>query len=651
MKTAFTPDIPSSASVPRASAPGAASWKWGILLFVLAILPFLPAINGEFTWDDDQWLVNNAAVHAWNGLGLIWNPFLQSLHFYPVTFTLLWLEHKIWALNPLGYHVSNMLTHAGGTVFLWLCLRRLKLKGAWLAALVWAVHPVQAESVSWVAEIKNTLSGFFYFAAFWAYLCFERIGDESENDEPAAPLRRRWGFYAAALICFVVALLAKTVVCTLPAALVLILWWQRRRLSLRMLLPIVPLLIVGLSIAAWSARQESADLVVGGADALFFTRLERCIIAGKDFWFYLRTLVVPFPLMPIYPCWTYATGDILNFLPLFAAFLLAGVLGMIRKTTGWWPLVGLLFFVGTLLPALGFFNFFTMHYTFVADHYQYLACAGIIVPLVELGVRKLDSFAAARVAAAFICLVMMTTTAFYASRFQTNFQLWSWNVAWNPAAFTAQHNLAIAYFNRGDESTGNQHLDIALEEQPQDDNIQRSVGKRSLAQGDYAGALVHFQRAQEERPHYGITYMLIGDTYLRMGRLPDALAAYEKSISVDGNDSQYYVAYAAALKKDRQFDRAADAYSTALRLSPGNMITRYNYANLLLDMNKPTEAIEQYLFILKYQENSALVWHNLAAAYYQAHQMDQALAAKQRADALDAAASGAQSGSATRVAP
>jgi tetratricopeptide (TPR) repeat protein len=652
------PEMP--AIHPPTLTPAARSfhWKWGVLLFCLAIIPFLPALNGQFTWDDDQWLVDNAAVHAWNGLSRIWNPFLQSLHFYPITFTLLWAEHKIWALHPLGYHLSNMLTHAGGAVFLWLCLRRLQLKGAWLAALLWAVHPVQAESVAWISEIKNTLSGLFYFAAFWAYLRFERVGDEEERGIPDSPPHRRWGFYSAALFSFVLALLTKSVVCTLPPALVLILWWHRRKWSVRMLLPILPLFIVGLAIAGWSARQESMDLVVGGAGALHFTVAERCIIAGKDFWFYLRTLVVPVPLMPIYPRWTYSTADVLNFIPLSAAIVLIALLGIARKYIGWWPLVGVLFFVGTLAPALGFIDFFTMHYTFVADHYQYLACAGIIVPVVEACVLGAHALAARRNAAAkpawpalvagIVCAVMMGTSGFYASLFQTNLKLWNWNVTQNPEAFVAQHNLGAAYIGAGQFDEGLKHINLALREAPNDDSIQRTVGEMELRSGRYPQALEHFMKAVALRPRYGATYLLLGHVYDRMGRRDDALNAYAQAIAISPAFPAAYVDYAMDLRKAGKLREADQAYQSAISFDPGNLIVRYNYGNLLLDAGRLPEAIAQYRFILHYQDNNALVWHNLAVAYYQAHEMDQAMAAKQRADALDAplAARGSTSASA-----
>src|SRR5271170_2596011 len=368
-----------------------------VLLFILVVLPFLPALHGQFTWDDDLLLANSAQVRAWNGLHLIWNPFVQPIQYFPLTYTTFWLEHKIWGLNTTGYHLVNMLLQGGCAVMLWLALRRLGIRAAWFAALLWAIHPVQVDSVAWISERKNTLSGIFYMLAAWSYLRFERIGDPSPNHstaspdaadfigiEASAPYRRNWMFYGLAFAAFIAAMLSKTLVCTFPAGMLIVLWWKREKLSWRDVAPLIPLLVAALALAAITALQEHSNMTVGGSSNLVFSPLQRIIIAGKNIWFYLLTLIVPYPLMPIYPRWTYDSTYLLNYVPAAGTLLLLAVFFIARKKIGKWPLAGFLFFLVTLSPLLGFMNFFTMHYSFVADHYQYLATLGVLVPLAEL---------------------------------------------------------------------------------------------------------------------------------------------------------------------------------------------------------------------------------------------------------------------------
>ena len=184
----------------------------GVCLFVLVVIPFLPAMRGEYTWDDNLYLTENAAVHAWNGLLTIWNPWVPGAHFYPLTYTTLWIEHKLWGLDSLGYHLDNMFLQAATGVVLWRILKRLGFRTAWIAALIWAIHPIQVESVAWVAERKNTLSGLFCFLSVLAYLHFDGITGEKGSG-------RRWGLYALAFAAFVVGMLAKVAICTMPAGL------------------------------------------------------------------------------------------------------------------------------------------------------------------------------------------------------------------------------------------------------------------------------------------------------------------------------------------------------------------------------------------------------------------------------------------------
>ena len=310
----------------------------------------------------------------------------------------------------------------------------------------------------------------------------------------------------------------------------------------------------------------------------------------------------------------------------------------LRRKIGKGPLVAALFFLVTLSPALGFINFFTMHYTFVADHYQYLACLGILIIPAEIAARSRHR-ATARVVAGVLIVGCITASMFYATLFRTRMALWKWNVDHNPSSFTAQHNLGVEYLGYGNQSEGVRHIMISLAQEPDDDNIHAPVARLDIADGKYDKALAHVLRATQLRPNYGLNYQMLGDIYQKLGRDREALDAYAKATSNYLVEPQNFISYAEALKRAKRLDEAAAAYRTAIILAPGNLITRYNYANLLLDLNKPLDAIDQYQFVLKYQDDAhnGPVYHNLAFAYSQVNQMPQALEAEKHATAIDAA--------------
>ena len=159
------------------------------MLALIALVAFWPAINGTFLWDDDQYVTHNQALLDASGLKEIWKIPPGTIQYYPLTFTAFWIEHHIWGNNALGYRVVNLLLHAGAAVVLWRILRRLKIPGAWAAAAIWAVHPLQAESVCWISECKNVLSGILGLASVLFYLEFAGLYDPASN-------RRTWNLNA-----------------------------------------------------------------------------------------------------------------------------------------------------------------------------------------------------------------------------------------------------------------------------------------------------------------------------------------------------------------------------------------------------------------------------------------------------------------------
>ncbi len=242
-------------------------------LFLLTLLAYLPALGNGFVWDDDDYVTANPTLRSLAGLARIWLEPGAVPQYYPLTFTTLWLNYQIGGVAPFGYHLVNILLHATSAVLLWRVLRALSVPGALVAAALFAVHPVNVESVAWATERKNTLSGVLYLGSMLAYLRFAGIGS-SPRDATRGDTTWRARFategstatWALALVLFLLGLLSKTVVCTLPAALVLLLWWQRGRLVARDLAWLAPFFVLGAALALVTVRMESGHVGAFGRD-------------------------------------------------------------------------------------------------------------------------------------------------------------------------------------------------------------------------------------------------------------------------------------------------------------------------------------------------------------------------------------------------
>ena len=252
----------------------------GALLAVCTFLAYEPAWNAGFIWDDDVYVTNNRLLTAPDGLKTIWLSLDTPSQYFPLVYTVFRLEHHLWGLAPSGYHCVNILFHAANSLLLWSLLRRLKIPGAWLGAALFALHPVQVESVAWVTELKNVLSLFFCLLALLAWVEFTEAPSDS------------WRYYAAALVFQLLALFAKTTACTLPAALFLTLWLQRKPITLRRMCQITPFLAVGIGmgiVTVWFERHH--QYAVG--ETFNISPLTRLLIASRAVWFYPGKLIWP----------------------------------------------------------------------------------------------------------------------------------------------------------------------------------------------------------------------------------------------------------------------------------------------------------------------------------------------------------------------
>jgi len=528
-------------------------WQGGLIV-LLVCLAYLPALHGGFIWDDDVYVTNNLTLHDLGGLQRIWFEVGAVPQYYPMVHTTFWLEYHLWGLNPFGYHLINVLLHATAAILLWQVLLRLRIRGAWLAAILFAVHPVCVESVAWITERKNVLSAVFYFAAALAYLRF------AAWEEPGGPNRLRWHWYLGALVLFLAALLSKTVTCSLPAALLLVCWWKQGRVPRGDILPLLPFFALGMGLGLMTAWMEKFHVGAQGA-AWSLTLADRCLIAGRALWFYAGKLVWPAHLTFIYPRWKIEPAVWWQWLfPVAAVGVVAG-LWLGRRRIGKAPLVAVLFFAGTLGPALGFVNVYPMRYSFVADHFQYLASVGLIT-LCAAGLARIP-----RVIPATLIVLLGVLTWQQAGMYRNLETLWQKTLARNPDCSMAHNDLGSLLYDQGHIEEAMEHYRKAIQSDPNNCEALINLGIAFAARRQFNEAIENYRRAIEIQPNDCDTLNNLGATLATEGRFDEAIENFRKAIQILPNHcgALNNLALVLAASPKAEFRNGAEAVRLAKR--------------------------------------------------------------------------------------
>jgi tetratricopeptide (TPR) repeat protein len=548
--------------VPPATAPDRSQWWWYAGLLAITLAAYYPAWHGGMLWDDDAHLTR-LDLRSLAGLWRIWFDVGATQQYYPVAHSAFWLMHALWGDHTLGYHLVNIALHATSAWLLGAILRRLSVPGAMLAAIIFAVHPVHVESVAWMTELKNTLSGTFYLLAALAYLRFDDT--------------RRPRSYAAALVLFVLALLTKTVTASLPAALLVVFWWQRGRLRGREdAAPLVPFFALGIVAGLSTSILERTQIGAEGAD-FHISFLERTVIAGRAIWFYLSKLVWPADLMFVYPRWTPAVTPGLLLYPIAAAALAAALWAARGRTRA--PLAAFLFFAGTLFPALGFFNVYPFVYSFVADHFQYLASIGVIA-LASAGLATI----AARgrlargsvIAAALVIVLPLAGLTFAQSRQYVDAEtLYRATLAKNPAAWMAHINLGWVYLGKNRVDEAMVETREALRLKPDLSQAHNNLGTMLLDQGRAEEAVASFREALRLKPsdekyrrNLALGLQHLADDRVDRGDIEGAVSAYQESLQWNPDSPETHHNLGSAFARQSRWDEAIAQYQEAVRLNP-----------------------------------------------------------------------------------
>lgn len=595
-------------------------WLWAILLLAATFAAYLPVLHAGLIWDDDGH-VTRADLRPVHGLLRIWFEPGATQQYYPLLHSAFWLEHAAWGDAPLGYHLVNVALHALVAFLLYRLLRRLALPGALFAAWAFALHPVCVESVAWVSEQKNTLSAVFALASALAYLRFDR-------------LRRRTA-YAAAIALFAMALATKSVTATLPAALLVLLWWKRGRLSWRNdILPLAPFFALGAAAGVMTAWMERTYIGATGA-AFAFGPADRLIVAGRALWFYLGKVYWPSDLIFIYPRWDVDSGAAWQYLfPAAAVAVLAGLFALRRRSRG--PLAAALLFAGTLFPALGFFNVFPFIYSFVADHFQYLAAAVAIsasaaalalaaTHLPRAG-RTIVGIAGAGIIAAFGWLTHRQSETYIDSA-----TLWRTTIERNPGCWMAYQNLGGVFMGEGRADLAVPQFQRALAINPEDTEAMNELGVATMEEGQTDQAIGLFTKALKNAPNDAETHINLGVALLQKGQPEKAANHFQHAAEIQPQNAKARKDLATAYSQEGQWDDAVLEYQRAAGIESNNPETLYGLGSALLRAGRMDEALAQFRKVLQLDEGHAGAHFNVALGLLRTGKTDDAVAHLKRA--------------------
>jgi len=536
------------------------------VLVAITLLAYAPAMRAGFIWDDDDYVQHNPTLRSLEGLRQIWFKIGATPQYYPMVHTSYWLEYRLWKLNPVGYHIVNILLHAAGALLLWRILRLLEIPAAWFIAAVFALHPVHVESVAWITERKNVLSGVFYFAAALAYLRYAFARNSGSIGSKK--------LYAVSLFLFVCALFSKTVTCSLPLVLLIVLWWKTGHVSLSDIRALIPFFILGIGLGLLTIWMEKHSVgAVGQRWELSF--VERGLLAGRAICFYAGKLLLPVNLTFIYPRWDINAALWPQYLFTAAVITAVLLLWLFRTRSGKGAFASVIIFIVTLAPALGFFDVYPMRYSFVADHFQYLASTALITLIVVAArpilIRAGKGSGSIAAAAAVVALLTMGLLSWRQCLAYTDIEsLWRDTIKKNPHCWLAQNNLGMILDLRGENDKALIYYQKALQVEPENTETLSNIASALAEQGKFDEALVYFNRALQVNPdhpaaHYNLAHML---------------------------------------KKSGRPNEAVSHYYSALRAKPDFIEARYNLALLLESLGKIDEALQQYRQLIKYNPDN-----------------------------------------------
>ena len=594
------------------------AWLSGLLLIAFVFIAYAPVFHAGFIWDDESHLTRNPCIVGPLGLKEIWTS-TQAVY-YPLVLTTFWVLHKFVGLSPLPYHILNVVIHAGSAVLLWRVLRQLGVPGAWLGAALWALHPVMVQSVAWVTELKNTQSCLFYLLSIYCFLDWEKQTQITQTRRVEISL-----MFGLSLLCFVLATLSKPSVVMLPAVLALCVWWRRRRIQWRDAVALVPFAAISALASAWTIWEQKFHAGAVGPDWAQ-SWPERLIIAERAIWFYLAKLFWPHPLIFIYPRWQLQPSQFMAYLPLLLAVMGLIALWFLPGKAGRAVFFAGAYYVMSLFPVLGFFSVYFFRYSFVSDHFQYLASMGPLALVAAAGTEgfnRLATVESLRRGMPFLRLCLCTVVLFLlgiltwqqTAVYHDLTTLYTTTLALNPGCWMAHYNLGIALRDRGETDQAITHYRQAIALRPGYAEAHYNLGRLLADKGEFNDAVTHYEATLAINPDDAEGHNNLGATFVQQGRIDDAIAHYQKALAIQPDYAEASCNLADALLSKADLDGAIIRYLTCVAAFPNQPDAQYNLASALLRKGRIDEAIVHYEKVLELLPENANARVNLGSAF------------------------------------
>lgn len=545
----------------------ARNWKrliaGGSSLILLTLTAYWPSLHGGFVWDDQVLVLKNPLATGDLNLLSVW--FAGD---FPLTTVVTWIEWLVFGNNPTGYRLTNAGLHCLSAFLAWRFFARLAIPQAWLAAALFAVHPIAVASVAWISELKNVLSLPFFLLSGWAFLAFE---EECDTGNPARARR----YYGLSLVAFLLALLAKTSTVVLPMALAAGIWWRRRTIAAREWRRLAPYFCLALAFGCMTVWFQSHQ-AIRGTIVQTEPAICRLALAGQALWFYLGKALFPENLCMIYPLWKLGTFKAVSLLPLIGWLGILSLAWYFRRGLGRSVFFSLICFTAALLPVLGLLDMYFMIFSRVSDHLAYLALLAI-TPLVAAGTNLIASKPAFR-ACGVVLLGLLTFQTWERARlFASDEALWRDTVAKNPSAWSAQNNLACNLAERG-------QIEAAIE---------------------------HFQKSLELYPHNQPAHLNLAKALAAKKRFVEAEPHFQEAFKLKPDDLETLTAYADCLAANRHPAEAIAMLRRAIQIKPDEQL-RLKLAPLLAETGNHAAAAEEMQHILASNSESVEALNNLA---------------------------------------